>query len=159
MDYEKLHEVEVVTLRSESPRPLSELLPIFTSQGFTLHDDVVSLDRGDQVPPWQHAAVVEVECQLEGQEVFGFDEGEWDAVLLKYLFASLPYQFVDQFIDVVDAISKRLGLQPEFHGRLVDRESLKEEFDRIRNELILETGEEAGSEQLAILIQSTYPRR
>ena len=159
MDYEKLHEVEVVTLRSESPRPLSELLPIFTSQGFTLHDDVVSLDRGDQVPPWQHAAVVEVECQLEGQEVFGFDEGEWDAVLLKYLFASLPYQCVDQFIDVVDAISKRLGLQPEFHGRLVDRESLKEEFDRIRNELILETGEEAGSEQLAILIQSTYPRR
>ena len=73
MDYDKLHEVEVVTLRSESPRPLSELLPIFTSQGFTLHDDVVSLDRGDQVPPWQHAAVVEVECQLQGQEVFGFD--------------------------------------------------------------------------------------
>ena len=159
MDYDKLHEVEVVTLRSESPRPLSELLPIFTSQGFTLHDDVVSLDRGDQVPPWQHAAVVEVECQLQGQEVFGFDEGEWDAVLLKYLFASLPYQFVDQFIDVVDATSKRLGLHPEFHGRLVDRESLKEEFDRIRNELILETGEEAGSEQLAILIHSTYPRR
>jgi hypothetical protein len=159
MAYEYLHEVEVVTLRSETPRPLSELLPVFTSQGFTLHDDVVSLDRGDTVPRWQHPSVVEVECQREDEEVFGFDEGEWDAVLLKYLFASLPFDNVDQFINVVVETSKRLGIRPEFQGQPVDGESLKREFNTIRDQLLSETGEDAGSEQLAILIHSTYPRR
>ena len=45
MDYSYLHEIEKVDFRSETPRPLSELLPIFRSLEFTLQDDVVSLDR------------------------------------------------------------------------------------------------------------------
>ena len=158
MAYEYLHEVEVVTLRSEASQPLAKLLDVFTSQGFALHDDVVSLDRGDKVPPWQHPSIVEVECQLEGEEVFGFDEGEWDAVLLKYLFASLPFEYADQFIGVVAETSKRLGIRAEFRGQTTDCESLKTELGSIRDQLLSESGEDAGSEQLAILIHSTYPR-
>ncbi|WP_182868452.1 hypothetical protein [Stieleria mannarensis] len=158
MTFEYLHEQEVVAFRSSTRRPLAELLPTFTSQGFALHDDTVSLDRSDNVPPWQHPSIVEVECQLDGDEVFGFDEGEWDTLLMKYLFASVPFEFVDQFVDVVITTGRLLGIEPKFHGNPVSGESLKEKFERIREQLLSETGELAGSEQLAIIIQSTYPR-
>lgn len=159
MDYTYFHEVEVVELRSPSPRPLAELLAVFTSQGFALHDDVVSLDRTGKVPPWQHPSIVEVEVLHQGEEVFGFGEGAWDTIELKYLLASLPPESINRFIDVVAATSDQLGLAPEFGGEKVTIDALRREFTRIRDEVLSETGEKAGSEGLAILIHSTYPRR
>jgi hypothetical protein len=159
MDYTYLHELEVVKLRSRLPRPVEELLPVFTSQGFTLHDDVVSLDRTGKLPPWQHPSVVEVEVLHKGDEVFGFGEGVWDTIELRYLFASLPIEYVNQFIDVVATTSDRLEITPEFEGQEIAVDALRLRFAGIRNELLSATGEDAGSEGLAILIQSTYPRR
>jgi len=158
MLYDYLHEAEVVELQSETPRPLSELLQLFTSLGFTIHDDVVSQDRKDTVLPWQHSSVVEVETQLRGEEVFGFDNGEWDVILLRYLFASLPFENVDKFIENAVKIRNRLGLQLIFRGKPIESESLRCEFGKIRDGLLAETGSVAGSEELAILIDSTYPR-
>jgi hypothetical protein len=37
-------------------------------------------------------------------------------------------------------------------------ESLRREFDKIRDDLLAQIEEDAGTEQLAILIHSTYPR-
>lgn len=159
MDYAYLHEVEIVTFQSRTPRPLAELLTVFLSQGFTLHDDVMSLDRKERAPPWQHCSLVEVEVRHDGVEVFGFDEGSWDVIELKYLFASLPFDNVERFLDVVATISGLLGIPPEFRGERMTQDSLASEFSRIRDELRASTGEDAGSEGLAILIQSTYPRR
>jgi hypothetical protein len=159
MDYAHLHEIEVVKFRSPSPRPVAELLAVFASQGFTLHEDVVSLDRTGKFPPWQHPSVVEVEVLHEGEEVFGFEEGLWDTIELKYLVASLPFENTNRFLDVVATTSRSLGIPPEFKGEETTLDTIRSEFTRIRDELRAETGEDAGSERLAILIQSTYPRR
>ena len=158
MDYEYLHEVEIAELRSVAKRPVSELLPAFRSLGFTLHDDVVSLDRGGKIPPWQHTSIVEVEVQCEGEEVLGFEEGEWDVLHLKYLFATLPFELAETFIDVVFQLAGKLETSVTYRGVEVDASELKERLIRTCDELLSETGEDAGSEALAILIHSTYPR-
>lgn len=158
MDYSYLHEVEAIEFRAKKPRPRSELLGVFLSQGFNLHDDLVSLDRTGKVPPWQHSSIVEVEVQLHGNEVFGFEDGDWDKVILKYLFASLPITCAKAFIRVVNLTGEKLGIIPVYKGNEFDQDFLEGEFKRVQEDLISETGEEPGSEGLAILIQSTYPR-
>ena len=159
MDYSYLHEIERVEFRSVTPRSVVELVPVFKSCGFTLHDDVVSLDRKGRVPPWQHSSVVEVEVQRNGEEVFGFEEGEWDSIELKYLFASLPFELVDEFVECVMAVAEQLGVTPTRHGKEVTADDLRQGFAAVREELIRETGDDAGSEGLAIFIHSTYPGR
>lgn len=159
MDFRYLHEVELVEFLSDHPRPLSELVPIFTALGFTVHDDVVSLDRSGRIPPWQHSSLVEVEVLRDGEELFGFEEGEWDTIQLKYLFASLPFEKSVEFLNTVEAIAKALAIVPRYRGSETDVSTLSNEFERIRDELLTETGEDPGSEGLAILIHSTYPRR
>src|SRR4051794_279088 len=116
MEYENLHEFETVELRSATMRATSELLPVFERLGFTLHDDVVSLDRKGVIPPWQHPSIVEVEILGGNQEVFGFDDGKWDVIRLKYLFASLPFELVDQFIEVVFRLSRELSIPVNSRG-------------------------------------------
>lgn len=159
MDYSYLHEIEFVEFRSVAPRSVVELVPVFKSCGFTFHDDVVSLDRKGRIPPWQHPSVIEVEVQRNGEEVFGFDEGEWDSIQLKYLFASLPFELVDEFVDSVIAVADQLRITPTRHGKEVTAAELRRAFAEVREELIRETGDDAGSEGLAIFIHSTYPRR
>ena len=159
MNYDYLHEVESVELHSPIRRPLSELPRLFRPLGFVVHDDVLSLDRDDKVPPWQHSSTVEIEVQRDSKEVFGFRAGEWDVVCFRYLFATLPYELTDRFIEVAVAASARLSLPMISNGRPVDEDALRQWFAQIREELLTETGEEPGSEGLAILIHSTYPRR
>ena len=159
MNYEYLHEVEHVEIRSPIPRPISELAPIFRSLGFTFHEDIVSLDRQERMPPWQHSSVVEVEVLCGGEEIFGFDEGQWDTIRIKYLFASLPFELTDKFVEIAFLMSKEIAIPLERAGETIDEKSLRERFAWIRKELLDQTGEEAGSEGLAILIHSTYPRR
>jgi len=156
--FDYLHEVEVASFTARSPRPLIELLGFFKSQGFTLHDDVVSLDRKGKLPPWQHSSIVEVQTELQGEEVFGFEEGSWDCLKLKYLFASLPFELVDRFIRVVENTRDFLSISPEFLGKLVSGADLKLEFEHFKKEVVSEIGDEPGSESLAIFIQTTYPR-
>lgn len=157
--YEYLHEVEEVELQANPARPVHELLPMFRSLGFTLHDDVVSLDRRGRVPPWQCDSIVEVEVRSGGEEVYGFEDGEWDAIRLRYLFATLPADLIDRFIDVVFAVSHALSLPVHYRGAEVDEASLRRLFAEVQADLAAETGEEPGSQSLAILIHSTYPRR
>jgi hypothetical protein len=159
MDFSYLHEVELVELRSVTPRSVIELVPVFKSCGFTFHDDVVSLVRKGRVPPWQHSSVIEVEVQRNGEEVFGFKEGEWDSIQLKYLFASLPFELVDKFFESAMAVADQLGVTPTRHGKVVTADDLRLAFAAVREELLRETGDDAGSEALAIFIHSTYPRR
>lgn len=159
MTYEYLHELEQVEITTPNRRPLAELLPLFLQLGFTLHDDVVSLDRKGKIPPWQHSSIVEVETRCNGEEVFGFKEGVWDSILLRYLFATLPYELTDTFVDVTYAVSRKLSLPVKLRGVEIDEVMLRECFSKIREDLTSETGMDAGSEELAIWIHSTYPRR
>lgn len=158
MNFKHLHEVEFVEMHSNTKRPVSELLPIFRSLGFSLHDDVVSLDRKGRIPPWQARSIIDVEVLCGKEEVFGFGEGEWDDLRFSYLFASLPFELAERFIEIVFQLSDKLEMSVTYHGGEVIASELKSEFSLRKDELFSETGEEPGSEALAILIQSTYPR-
>lgn len=159
MNYEYLHEVEHVELPTPIKRPVAELLSVFKSLGFAIHDDVASLDRNEKIPPWQHSSIVEVKVQRDGEEVFGFEEGEWDELRCEYLFAYLPYELTERFVEVVFALSRLLSTPVKYRGACVDEHELKDRFTQIRADLLSETGVDAGSEWLAILIHGTYPRR
>ncbi len=159
MAYEFFHEVEAVDLQSVSERRTSELVRVLEKHGFTLHEDVFSFDRKCSTPPWQHDSVIELEVLHNDQEVYDFEEGLWSTLRLKYLFASLPFEFVDQFIEVAYALSQELGTSLMFRGRNIDRGELKAHFERYRDEVLSMTGDDVGSEGLAILIHATYPRR
>lgn len=159
MKVDDFHEIEVVELHSTVHRTLSELLTCFRELEFTIHEDVASLDRKGDVPLWQHSSIVEVTIQCDCEEVFGFDEGEWNAIQLKYLYATLPHELTERFIDIVSGISKVLLLPIEYQGCQIDEIGLRQRFAQIRTDLLAKTGEEAGSEALAILIHQSYPRR
>jgi len=157
-EFAYLHKLEIVTFQSPREVQLSDALPVFRSQGFTLHDDVLSLDRRGRIPPWQHLSIVEVEFQHNQEEVFGFEGGIWDSVSLKYLFASLPFELTDTFVKVVERTEQGLGIMPRYAGEAVKTADLKRAFDKHREELLHETAAEPGSESLAVFIQGTYPR-
>jgi hypothetical protein len=159
ISYEHLHEVEHVELLSPARRPVSELLPAFEGLGFTIHDDVVTLDRTGKIPPWQSSTIVAVHVQCDGEDVYGFDEGEWNVIQLRYLFASLPYELSEKFVDVAFNVSKNLFTPVVYKGAEIDAEGLRARFAQVRADLLARTREDAGSEALAILIHSTYPRR
>src|SRR5262249_15015399 len=131
---------------------------LFLESGFTLHDDVLSFDRTDHVPPWQHSSIAEVEFRYRGDEVFGFKTGFWDLVTLQYLFASLPIEFATTFAEIVEKVALKLDLSAEYRGATADKLMLQNAFQEHYEEVLSETGDEPGSESLAIFIQSTYPR-
>jgi hypothetical protein len=158
IDFSYLHEIEIVSFRADQRKPLNEILSSFEDQGFALHDDIISLDRKGIIPPWQHSSIVSVEFQLDGEEVFGFEDGEWNIILLKYLFASLPFDLSETFIQVVKEIGEEFKIIPYFHGKETDAQALRKSFLEINSEIMAKTGEAPGSESLAILIQNTYPR-
>ena len=157
-DYSYLHELESVSFFSDGPRKRSELLRMLTAEGFTLHDDVLSLDRVGLVPPWQHRSIVELKVARKGKECYGFKRGDWDQIVLEYLFAHLPFDCASRFLDTVDITHQRLGLVPVFRGQSVTRKLLEKSFAEMKDELSEKTGEVPGSESLVIFIQSTYPR-
>ncbi len=159
MDYGYLHELEIVEFRTQPPRARAELLPMFLSMGFRQYDDVVSLDRTDKSPPWQTSTIVAVEVHQAGREVYGFKDGDWNTLKLGYLLPSLPFAFVDRFVAAVSAVGASLDLRPQFGGETIEIADLKSLFLGFREELLEQTGCEPGDENLAILIQSTYPRR
>lgn len=158
MDLDKLHEEEIALLGSPRRRPMQELRRELRSNGFALYDDVWSLDRTDAVPAWQHGSIVEIDILKDGHEVYD-DDVEWDAVRLRYLFASLPRDFIAEFIDVVRKLSRSLSLAVTVNRKSIDEDELTEYFEQCAEELLDEFGEYPGSESLAIFIQSTYPRR
>ncbi|MCA9126424.1 MAG: hypothetical protein KDB22_05035 [Planctomycetales bacterium] len=57
------------------------------------------------------------------------------------------------------AVAEQLGVTPTRHGKEVTADDLRQGFAAVREELIRETGDDAGSEGLAIFIHSTYPGR
>src|SRR5260370_40130334 len=157
MSFDYLHEVEVVSFQTDSPQQVAPLAALLESLGFTLHDDVYSLDRVDKVQPWQHGSIVEVEMLLDGKEVFDL-EGEWNSLKLKYLLAFLPADYICIFVDSVFAVARELNLSPVLGGEVTTRDGLLERLSAFAQDLESELGEQPGSEGLAIIIHGTYPR-
>ena len=156
MDFAKLHEEVVVVLCSDRLLRIHDARESMVALGFKRHDDVWSLDRTGLVPTWQHGSIVELDFLNDGTEVYANES--WDAIQCRYLFASLPLNCIPFFVDVVFALSDKLLLSVSLGGRTARREDLLKHFEQCAGDLQSEFGEVPGSESLAILIQSTYPR-
>jgi hypothetical protein len=139
-------------------RPVSDLLPVFRKCGFVLHDDVVSLDRSGTIPPWQHSSIAEVEVLCNEQELFGFDDGVWNTIRLKYLFATLPFELAERFSATAFELNRELDTTVHFHGTVASIGDLNYNFALYREEVLNTTGVDVGTEGIAIAIQETYPR-
>ena len=156
MDFSSLHEIESVRLISHEPRPYSDLSDCLSRFGFARHDDVFSLDRTDAPLPWQHSAVIEARTLINGEEVY---EDVWDTVSLDYLFAFLPADYIDLYVETIFRVADCLELAPIFRDAPVDRIQLRAKLQSFVVELASEYGERPGSESLAVLIAETYPRK
>lgn len=153
--YGSFHEEEVVTL-SGATRSCRDLWNLLKESQFSLQDDVFVLERRDKVKPWQHDAIVEVEILRDGREVF--DEAEaWDTLNAVYSLARLPDSCVPVFVEVVSALAKKLQIEPRHRDHVVSRDDLLRIFQGYAEELRSTLGQ-PGSEEVAILIESTYPR-
>ena len=153
-----LHEVETVTFRPSTQRPLREAKVALAACGFARHDDVMSLDRDRPFPVWQHSSIAEIEFRLAGREVFGFARGQWDCMHVEYLFSSLPFECLTVFLNTISAVADLFHIQPEYMSETMSVPSIRDAMLRHREELLENTGEEPGSEALAIFVNSTYPR-
>ncbi len=158
MNYDYLHEVEFVELSNAQGIPRIALLPVFQKLGFKRFDDIVSLEREGNVPPWQAQSLVEVKVFFNDAEVYGFGDEDWDVLRLEYLFASLPFDLVATYVDVVFQVSESLKSPLLDQGKEINTEKLMTKFTQARDELLTEAGCDPGSEFLQIFIQSTYPR-
>jgi len=158
MEFDYLHEVEDVVLHAENKRPCAELWKMFKAQGFTLYEDVFSLDRPKKPksPIWQSETFVDVDVFNDKTPVYEPEE-EWNKVVLKYLLATQPRAGIAVFARQASEISAHLGLPMMLRGNLVTREGLEKQLNTFADELTVQLGE-PGSEDVAIVIQSTYPR-
>ncbi|KAA5543865.1 hypothetical protein FYK55_11900 [Roseiconus nitratireducens] len=159
IDYSYLHEIEFIEFKTKIPRSRQSLAQCLLREGFTLHDDLFCVDRTDKVPPWQHPSIIETSVIDQQDEVYDYSEGVWDCLQLKYLLAFLPFDFAGQFVECAQRLSERLNIRPEYGGRIITAKALYAKLETAKSEVLKETGELPGTENLAIFIQSTYPRR
>lgn len=159
MTFDDLHEAEDVTFASDKKQACLSLWKILKTSGFTLHEDVFSLDRPKKppLPIWQSESFVEVSILNDNEEVYE-SSGEWNKLVLRYLLATQPRQGIPTFAKTAATLSERLGIPMVFHGKPVTIEELEANLNRFAGEVTANLGE-PGSEEVAILIRATYPRR
>ena len=156
--FEFLHEMETVQFVVEPEQRIRSLGSHFRGLGFRRHDDLFVMDRPRPTPPWQPTSLVEVRFQRGGVETFEVQNGWFDTLCLHFLLASLPFEFAETFVAVVEQTSRFLGVPGRYRSADVTALQLMSHLRECRMELLDRTGEEPGSEALAILILDTYPR-
>jgi hypothetical protein len=155
MKYDYLHEKETVHLKDATPRPWTEIAAALASLGFTLNDDNYSFDRKDHVYAWQTDSYVWMIVFRNDQEVF---EEQWNRIELRYLLATLPKDGIKVFTEKVSELAAKLKLSMIYNGEPVTKQALETKLNACAKELTENLGE-PGSEEVAIFIESTYPRR
>src|SRR5215471_413268 len=118
MDYDFLHEAEDVYLVSDVPRRCSVIHSILVQLGYTLHEDVYSLERPGPTPLWQSESFVHVDILSGPSEVYQPWEA-WDTVKLVYLLATLPSDGITRFVASVSQVSHLLRLPMTYRGEVV----------------------------------------
>ena len=158
MKYDYLHEYEDVFFRPASPSPCAKLWTLLKSAKCTLNDESFTFDRESRpkLPEWQSETIFSVHIYSDGTEVFDANE-EWDLLKCRYLLATQPARYIVVFVDKIEAFSRALGLPIIYKGDEVTIESLKSTLMKIADQLTIDIAE-PGSEDLAIVIESTYPR-
>ena len=162
--YEYFHEKEIVQLKAPMPLQRKDLHEYLLSEGFKSEDDFYYLDRNDRVKPWQSINIYTVDIYLGEEAIYETKKdiyetggGSWNRLEASYLLASLPDSYIEYFCKNVFAIAERFGLQVYHHNIEKNKKDLIDTFASYAKKLS-EKYSEPGSEDLAILIQDTYPR-
>jgi hypothetical protein len=156
-EYSYLHEAEDVWLRSDTVRWCTELWQALPELGFTLDEDVFTVDQAGKPPLWQSPSIVSVHVMHGDREVYD-EHSQWDWLKLRFLLATLPATGLDVFVDKATATADRLGLPMLYRGHVVTRDELRAELEACVAELRDSVGE-PGSKEVAAVIEMTYPRR
>jgi hypothetical protein len=157
--YEFLHECEEVIILSYVNIECKYLWPVLKDQGFTLHGDVFSFDRPNIGRPiWQAESYCDVHIYEGEKDIYYKSKySHFNKIVLKYLLATQPRKGILVFSECAERLSKTLGLAMTFRGSIISREELTSTLQRFADELAAALGE-PGSEEVAIFIESTYPR-
>lgn len=167
INFDKLHEKEVVSLMLDPPRPVSSLADTLSSIGFRRMDDFCYLPRRDQGSVWQSETVTTATFYAVGSELSQYVDEEpeddsadlqSDEIRFDYLLASLPEACIQTFLSSLRHLQELIG------GRLVHRDesvsmaNLEACFLCYVEDIEQELAEAPGSEFLAIFISESYPR-
>ena len=149
------HERLDIIFYSSIPREISEYVLAAKSAGLTYQEDLFVLNRKGNIPPWQHQSIVECSTFLKGKEIFG-KRGKWDRIVFSFLFASLPESCWNEFNVVVFKFSDAINIKPKFNDKYINFNELSDVFIAFKQELINKFNLSPGSEELAIIINSSY---
>ena len=125
---------------------------VMKSLGATLHYDVYGFDRDDEHPIWQSGSYVYVSLLREGKEVNAQDD--CDAIELRYPLATVSSEYVSRFVDVVNKLESQLAVKPRIGGHVVNGDLVASHCEALVTELMQEWGEEPGSKQMRVLIET-----
>lgn len=163
-DFSYLHEKETVHLYSKTPQLRSELHKYLITNKYKSEDDFYYIDRIDKAEPWQAINLTSIEILLGNDSIHETEEdikegfgGTWDHLEISYLLASLPAKNIKIFCNYVFELADHFNLHAFYNDLKTSKQDLLKIFKSISEKLANDFGE-PGSEELGILIQSTYPR-
>lgn len=127
INFALFHEEEEVWLYAKRAFSWPELRAALKRSGLRYYDDRFTLERKGVVPVWQSRTVVFASFFLEDQEVYDFERAgvAWDGLRLGYLLASLPPNFVANFVEVVFRAAAELETEVYFGGRAIEEPELR----------------------------------
>lgn len=156
--YQEFHEEEVILLKSEKPLSLEVLREHLSKFKFEKIDDFFSLDRSDKVYPWQSIDIVSVKVYNNDEMLDLEDDMPWNILKFEYLFAGIPFHFIEKLFDIIFTLSKNLNLSVEHNSKRYNKNEFLELFKNYREEVCKVFGSEPGSKAVLVKINSTYPR-
>jgi len=159
------HEKESVILRGTVRRSRGDLARYLRGLGFQAIDDFYTYPRPGRLPKWQSLDLLSVDVLIQGKAVYETEDDvadgvatEWDSLRCDYLLATLPRECIVRAVALVGEICGSWQLELTYAESAVDSSELLARWNEIASNLASKYAP-PGSEELAILIASSYPRR
>ncbi|MEZ5442503.1 MAG: hypothetical protein R3F15_13585 [Lysobacterales bacterium] len=146
---------EQVTFEVIPSKALSggELNIVMQSLGMVLYYDVYALPCPERGEPWQSETIANIDTIIGGEVADARDGCE--KMLVSYPLATLSSSYVGRFIDTLFALAGAVSGRVERSEAKIDREAARLIIGDCISELLEEWGEEPGSKELRILIESS----
>jgi len=130
-----------------------ELNRILKKLGATLYYDVYAFDRNDKAPNWQSESYADITTFFEEQEVDAQENS--DSLEISYPLATIGTEYIPVFAELVEKIATVFHSSPELNGNRITIPMLIEHCDTLSTDLLQTWGEEPGSKNLRILIETS----
>ena len=127
---------------------------LFKELGAYLNYDVYSFKRKAAGPEWQSESFIHVHLFLNGEKVDAQDS--IDRVVLRYPLATIGSEYISEFANQACTIAKVFCSAIKLFGVEVTDAELIAYCESCVSDLMENFGEEPGSRNLAILIESNY---